>query len=98
MKQINLEQMDTISLSELLKFAQDESVVLVSSDGETFILKRLSEEDEDDVEFADEVEALRKSKSFQAFLDERLNYQRTKSIEEILAGVEAEIAALEASE
>ncbi|KAF3885715.1 MULTISPECIES: hypothetical protein [Nostocales] len=98
MKQINLEQMETISLSELLKFAQAESVVLVSSDGETFILKRLSEEDKDDVEFAIEVEALRKSKSFQEFLDERLNYKTTKSIEEILADVEADIAANTPSE
>ena len=72
MKTIHV-QHDTPSLRQLLTMAADESILLVSDDGKTYIL-----EEADD--FDKEVETLGKSQKFMTFLENRAKAKGTISI------------------
>lgn len=69
---------------ELLHFARQESVLLLTADGGEFFL---SEADD----FEAEVAALRASRAFQQFLDERSRPQRRFSIDEIEREIDEEL-------
>jgi PHD/YefM family antitoxin component YafN of YafNO toxin-antitoxin module len=78
-------QLKTINSPQIFALARQEPVLIVTDTGEEFILTRADD-------FETEVEAIRNSPSFQAFLDERMNDKNKRSIEEVLAEVEAELA------
>jgi hypothetical protein len=78
-----------IDLSTLFVVAQAEPVRLITQDGHEFVLLQIDEQV--DEEFEAEVEALRNSPSFQAFLDERRKCQTMISIEEIEQQINTEL-------
>ena len=71
-------------LSEVIGFAEKEPVLIVAANGHQFILSSADD-------FDAEVEALRNSARFQAFLDERMNSQVRIPIEDIEREVEEEL-------
>ena len=73
MRTINLES-ESVELSQVLTIARTESVLLLTNDGDEFLLSRADD-------FDSEVEALRNSPSFQTFLDKRMNWKTTFPIE-----------------
>ncbi|MBI4559997.1 MAG: hypothetical protein HY706_20590 [Candidatus Hydrogenedentes bacterium] len=83
MKSINLET-EKVELGQLLHYAEQEPVLLVTEDGHEFIL---SEADDFDAE----VEALRNSQRFQSFLDTRMAGQGAIPLEQIEKEVEEEL-------
>ena len=85
MKSVDLSR-EKPELSQLLHAAEQEPVLLVTPDGHEFLL---SEADD----FEAEVDALRKSAKFQAFLDERMAEKKTVSIEEIDREIQEELKA-----
>lgn len=72
------------ALSEVIELAAKEPVLLLTPDGHQFVL---SEADD----FEAEIEALRNSRSFQQFLDQRILNPKRTPIDEIEAEVEAEL-------
>jgi hypothetical protein len=85
MKQVQLDTIKSSDLEQVLEFARRESVALVGSNGEIFVLKRIEPSKiAEDLEFEAEVETLRNSQKFQAFLDERIQYRSTKPIEALI--------------
>ena len=84
MKTVRLEE-KKISLEQALKLAQKEPVLLLTSEGKEFLL---SEADD----FDREVEALRNSKVFQKFLDERSKSKIRIPLEAIEKDIEKELA------
>jgi len=80
MRTINLES-ESVELSQVLTIARTESVLLLTNDGDEFLLSRADD-------FDSEVEALRNSPSFQTFLDKRMNWKTTFPIEEIEKEIE----------
>ncbi|MBC8550913.1 MAG: hypothetical protein H8D23_14810 [Candidatus Brocadiales bacterium] len=80
MKTINLEK-EMLDLKEVIKLAQKESVLLLTSDGKEFFI---SEADD----FEKEVERLRGSQAFQSFLDDRSMCKRRISLDEIEKEIE----------
>ena len=80
MKSIDLVK-DQPALSDVIRFAEREPVLLLASNGHQFVL---SEADDFDAE----VEALRGSCRFQQFLDERMRSQDRIPIEDIEREVE----------
>ncbi|MFN8486528.1 MAG: hypothetical protein U0350_02985 [Caldilineaceae bacterium] len=79
-----------IDLFTLFAVAQEEPVRLITEDGHKFVLLQMDEQV--DEEFEAEVEALRNSPSFQAFLDERMKTQPLISIEEVEQKINAELS------
>ena len=79
MKTINL-QKDSPSLRQLLTMASNESVLLVSDDGKTFILEEADE-------FDREVEELGNSERFMKFLEERSKEKGVISIEQLISNL-----------
>ena len=75
MKTIDLTKV-TPNLGEVIEMARREPVLLLAPDGKEYYL---SEADD----FEREIEALRSSKAFQQFLDQRSASQATIPIEEI---------------
>lgn len=63
MKTVNLKQ-EKMELDRLISMARKEPVLVLTSDGDEFILSQADD-------FEREVEALRNSQSFQKFLEER---------------------------
>jgi hypothetical protein len=86
MKTIDLAQ-EQIDLNNLLKLAQDEPVLLLTVDGQEFLL---SEADD----FEREVEALRASHAFQKFLDNRSAGKSKISLDELEIEIDSELALL----
>jgi hypothetical protein len=76
---------DHPDLLELLRYARQEPVLLLTADGGEFLL---SEADD----FEAEVASLRASPAFQQFLDERSRRQRRFSIDEIEGEIDQELA------
>ena len=75
MKTVNLERRD-MTLKEVIGLAKKEPVLLLTADGKEFLI---SEADD----FEHEVDALRKSRAFQNFLDRRSASRRRVPLEEI---------------
>ena len=67
---------DTPSLPELIELAAGENIIINTPQGKQFVLAEL-----DDFEL--EVEQLKNSKEFMAFLDQRSKERGTTSIEEL---------------
>ena len=67
---------DTPSLSELIELADGENILIKTPQGKQFVLAEL-----DDFEL--EVEQLKNSKDFMAFLDQRSKERGPTSIEEL---------------
>lgn len=84
MKTINLEK-EKLDLKEVIKLAQKESILLLTSDGKEFFI---SEADD----FEKEVEMLRGSHAFQRFLDDRSMCKPRISLEEIEKEIEKELS------
>jgi hypothetical protein len=76
MKTINL-QKDSPSLRQLLTMASNESVLLVSDDGKTFMLEEADE-------FDREVQELGNSDRFMKFLEERSKEKGVIPIEQLI--------------
>ncbi len=83
MKTIDLEK-EKLELSQIFETARLEPVLLLAEDGEEFILSPADE-------FESEVEALRSSRRFQAFLDERMKCKVRFPLEEIEKEIEEEL-------
>jgi hypothetical protein len=83
MKTIDLEK-EKLDLEALLKMARREPVLLVTPDGKEFCIAEADD-------FEREVEALRGSRAFQQFLDERSASIRRLPLEEIEAEIEQEL-------
>jgi hypothetical protein len=83
MKTIDLQQ-EHIDLSQLFKVAQFEPVLVLTTDGKEFILSKADH-------FEQEVETLRNSQRFQAFLDERMNCQTRISLDELEREIDEEL-------
>lgn len=87
MKVIDLEK-KTLDLTDLLHLARQESLLLVTGDGDEFVL---SEADN----FEDEVEQLRASAAFQHFLGRRATETKTLSLDEFEVLLDAEMEEVE---
>lgn len=83
MKTINLQEQQP-SLAELLLAARGEPVLLVEPTGGEFVLSAADD-------FDAEVEALRASPAFQAFLDERSRPTRTRPFSEYVRELDEEL-------
>lgn len=83
MKTINLQE-KPVNLAQLIQEAQYEPVLLLTTDGQEFILSQADQFDE-------EVEILRNSQRFQAFLDERMACQTRIPLEELEREVDEEL-------
>lgn len=83
MRTINLAKEHPV-LEEIIKLAQKEPVLLLTSDGQEFVI---SEADD----FEQEVETLRRSRAFQRFLDERSLSKSTVPLEDIEKEIEREL-------
>ena len=70
------------SLSEVIQLAEQEPVLLVAPNGHQFVVGEADD-------FESEVEALRNSRRFQQFLDERMRNQCRTPIEEIEQEIDA---------
>jgi hypothetical protein len=84
MKTIDLEK-EKMDLAEVIKIARREPVLLVTPDGKEFCIAEADD-------FEKEVEALRGSRAFQRFLDERSASARRIPLEDIEAEIEKELA------
>jgi hypothetical protein len=84
MKTVNLEK-ERLDLEGVINLARKEPVLLLTPDGKEFFI---SEADD----FDREVEALRKSPTFQRFLEERSKSKRRIPLEEIEKEIEQELA------
>jgi hypothetical protein len=72
---------EQITLEELLKLAQTETVRIVAADGSAFVLEEAGD-------FDKEVELLGKSEKFRRFLSARSNESATTSIEDYRRSLE----------
>ena len=84
MRTVNLTE-EKLGLEEVIKLARKGPVLLLTSDGKEFVV---SEADD----FEREVEALRGSRAFQRFLDERSKSKRAIPLEEVEKEIEKELA------
>jgi hypothetical protein len=75
MRVIHLES-DYSGFAELLKIAQQEPLLLLTTDGQEYILSQADD-------FEKEVEILRHSEKFQAFLEQRRKSGKRVSLEEM---------------
>jgi hypothetical protein len=83
MKSIDLSK-EHLELDEAMQLAEKETVLLLAPNGRQFII---SEADDFDAE----VEALRNSRRFQQFLDERMRDETRVPIEQIENEIEEEL-------
>ena len=88
MRTIDL-QKEKVKLSQVIDSARLEPVLLLTTDGKEFILSPADE-------FEAEIEALRKSRSFQAFLDERMKCDVRFPLEEIEKEIDIEFRHMKA--
>ena len=86
MKTVDLEK-EKLDLEAVIKIASREPVLLVTPDGKEFCIAEADD-------FEREVEALRESRAFQRFLDERSASTRRIPLEEIEAEIEHELKKL----
>ena len=84
MKMINLAE-ETVEVAELINFARQGPVLLLTPGGQEFLLAEADDFDE-------EVEALRASQTFQQFLEARSASKHRISLEEIEREIEQELA------
>ena len=84
MKTIDLEK-EKMDLAAVIKIARREPVLLVTADGKGFCIAEADD-------FEKEVAALRESRAFQRFLDERSASTRRIPLEDIEAEIERELA------
>lgn len=84
MKTIDLAE-EKLNLEALLDLARKEPVVLLTAHGKEFVIAEADD-------FEREVEALRGSRAFQRFLEERFKSASRVSLEEIEAEIDKEIA------
>ncbi len=75
MKQVDL-GLASPSLAQLLAMAQDESIMLIAGDGNSFILEHADD-------FDREVQQLGENEKFMTFLEERSKETSTVSIEQL---------------
>jgi len=85
MRTINLNE-TPMNLEAIITLAKIEPVLLLTDDGKEFFI---SEADD----FDREVEALRASSAFHAFLDERSKSERRISLDELEEEIDLELAA-----
>lgn len=86
MKRVNLME-HPVDMTELLTLVQEGPVVLVAPDGKEYLVAEADD-------FEQEVEQLRASVAFQAFLDERRAHRHPRrTLAEVAREVEAELAA-----
>ena len=85
MRTIDLEK-ERLDLTHLLNLARNEPVLLVTADGQEFLVSEVDD-------FEREVEALRASQAFQRFLDERSARPDRASLEEIEREIDQELTA-----
>jgi hypothetical protein len=84
MKTIDLKK-EKLDLDGVIKIARREPVLLVTLDGKEFCIAEADD-------FDKEVEALRGSRAFQRFLDERSASAKRIPLEEIEAEIDQELA------
>lgn len=86
MKRINLID-HPVDMTELLTLMQEGPVVLLAPNGKEYLVAEADD-------FEQEVEQLRTSTAFQAFLDERSTHRRSRrDLTDVAREVEAELAA-----
>lgn len=86
MKRIQLAE-QPLELGQLLDMAQESPVVVVATDGTTFMVSLADD-------FTQEVEQLRDSQEFQSFLDTRTSKVRPRrSLAAVAQAINAELAA-----
>lgn len=83
MKTIDLAE-EKPNIESIIDLASREPVLLVTSDGKEFFVSPADD-------FEREVEMLRASSSFQAFLDARSKYKRTVSLDEVERRIDEEL-------
>lgn len=86
MKTVDLTK-EKLDLEAVIKIASREPILLVTPDGKEFCIAEADD-------FEREVEALRGSRAFQRFLDERSASTRRIPLEEIEAEIEQELKKL----
>ena len=86
MKTVDLTK-EKLDLEAVIKIASREPILLVTPDGKEFCIAEADD-------FEREVEALRESRAFQRFLDERSASTRRIPLEEIEAEIEHELKKL----
>jgi hypothetical protein len=84
MKAIDLAK-EKYELSHIFNFARTETVLLLTKNGEEFIISRADD-------FESEVEALRSSPAFQTFLEKRSKCKVKFSIEELEKEIDEELS------
>ncbi len=84
MKMINLAE-ETVEVADLINFAQQGPVLLLTADGQEFLLAEADD-------FDQEVEALRTSQAFQRFLEVRSASKQRIPLDEIEREIEQELA------
>jgi len=84
MKKMNL-QNQKLTLKHVIGLAENEPVLLLTAEGKEFFISQADD-------FPNEVEALRKSRSFQKFLDRRLASPRRVPLQEIERQTARELA------
>lgn len=84
MKKVNLQD-QKLTLKEVIGLAEKEPVLLLTAEGKEFFI---SEADD----FEHEVDALRKSRAFQKFLDSRLASSSRVPLEQIEIEIARELA------
>ena len=84
MRTINVDDAK-LDLASAINLARQEPILLVTAEGHEFLLAEADD-------FEDEAETLRKSVSFQQFLDERSRSLRRFTLEEIEAEIDDELA------
>jgi hypothetical protein len=84
MKAIDLAK-EKYELSHIFNFARTETVLLLTKNGEEFIISRADD-------FESEVEALRNSSTFQTFLEKRSKCKVKFSIEELEKEIDEELS------
>ena len=83
MKTVNLEK-EKLGLGDVINLARQGPVLLLTPDGKEFCIAEADD-------FEREVEALRGSRAFQRFLDERAAHTRTIPLEEVEKELEQEL-------
>jgi hypothetical protein len=84
MKTVDLKR-DKLDFDKLTNLARQEPLLILTSDGGQFILSLVDD-------FEQEVEALRTSRSFQRFLEERAKNQGSISLSKIEREIEQELS------
>ena len=84
MRTVNLAE-EPLDLAAVLQIAGQEPVLLLTPDGKEFVLTEADD-------FEREVEGLRRSPTFQQFLEERSKDQRRIPLEEVEHDIEEELS------